>query len=55
MTKLLDEKKIYCYDNVVSWGNGCHNGDLFGLEYIYFVMNIDNCHWTLVVVHIPEK
>ena len=55
MTKLLDENNQYCYANVHKWSNGCHMGDLLGLEYTYFVVNISNCHWTLVVVHIPGK
>ena len=55
MTKLLEEDGEYTYEKVRTWSNACHNGNLFCLEYIYFVVNIGNWHWTLVVVHIPTK
>ena len=55
MTKLLEENGKYTYEKVLTWSNACHKGNLFCLEYIYFVVNIGNMHWTLVVVHIPTK
>ena len=55
MTKLLEEDGKYTYEKVLTWSNACHKGNLFCLEYIYFVVNIGNMHWTLVVVHIPTK
>ena len=56
---MLDEKNNnpklrgkYNYANVKSWSKG---KDIFNSEYILVPVNIDNWHWTLMIIFMEEK
>ena len=45
-------RKVYNYDNVQNWGS---NRDIFKLKHIFCPINIDNFHWTVIVIFMEEK
>ena len=53
MDKLLDinNNKIYTYDNVKRWTKQ----NVFNFEKIFIPININNCHWVLIVILIKHK
>ena len=59
--KLMDAekggKKIgYCYENVQRWCKKCMpNVDVFELARLYCPINVDNFHWTLLVIFFQRK
>ncbi len=50
MTKLVDEGG-YKYDNVRRWSKKAKIRNILELEHIFVPVNINNAHWTLIVVY----
>jgi sentrin-specific protease 1 len=55
LTKLLMDKKEYCYDYVKRWSRNVFAGDVFTLDKIFFPVHVSNTHWALVVAHMNKK
>ena len=53
-TKLFEDGS-YKYSGVKRWGKKVANGDVFSLEKILIPVNVNNMHWCLLEVSIPEK
>ena len=53
MDKLLDadNTKKYTYDNVKRWTKQ----NVFNFDKIFIPININNCHWVLIIIFIKDK
>jgi hypothetical protein len=45
----------YNYENVRHWSKKVPGKDIFKLKYIFCRINLNNWHWTLVVIFMEEK
>ena len=59
---MLDERNddrqlrgIYNYDNVRRMYKNVPGEDIFALKYIFIPVNLDNVHWTAIVVSVRNK
>ena len=43
------------YHRVRSWGRKVDSGNIFNLKKIFLPVNVDGCHWSLIVVYIIEN
>jgi sentrin-specific protease 1 len=60
MTKLLNEghatrSGMYEYSNVKRWSKKVPGKDIFGLEMIFFPINVSQSHWVCAVAFMQEK
>ena len=60
MTKLLNEGHAtkdgqYDYSNVKRWSKKVHGKDLFGLNKIFFPINMGNAHWIAACIFMEKK
>ena len=51
----LNLRGRYNYENVRRWSKKVPGKDIFKLKYIFCSINLDNWHWTLVVIFMEEK
>ena len=54
-TKLLGDDEVFDFDRVCTWQQSTTIGDVFQLRYLFFPVNVDEDHWSLVVADFPAK
>ncbi len=52
---LVEMRNKYNYDKVARWSRKVPGGDIFQLKYVFFPRNVDNYHWTSVLVMMERK
>ena len=46
---------VYNYQNVKNWGSRVPGRDIFNLRYVFCPINLDDVHWTLIVINMEDQ